>query len=150
MTDENLPLDAPFVPRRGRWVAGAISAATAIIFTVVAILLPGPDQGGVWRTSDKIMLIVFGLAMAAFLARYTLIRAVPRPDVLVIRNLFGTREVPWGQIEAVTFGGGMPWPKLYLVDGDEVGCMAIQRADGEFGTHEAERLATLVKRHQRS
>lgn len=39
---------------------------------------------------DKIMLIVFGLAMAAFLARYTLIKAVPRPDALVIRNLFGT------------------------------------------------------------
>lgn len=56
--------------------------------------------------------------------------------------------MPWGQIEAVTFGGGMPWPKLYLVDGEEIGCMAIQRADGEFGTREAERLATLVQRHQ--
>jgi Bacterial PH domain len=136
---------AVFRPRRGRMVAltGAIVAVS--LFALIAVLLPGPGEGGTWRAADRVFFAACGPAIAAMLWRYATIRAVPTRTSLTIRNLLLTREVPWDAIVSIQFSGGDPWVTLDLDDTDTIAVMAIQKADGPWGRQEASRLAALVQ-----
>lgn len=139
---------AVFRPVRGRLVATVMAVLSVLIFTGGAISLPGVDPAsGSWGLLDRLLVILCGVAVAAFLWRYATIRAVPSPQGLVIRNLITTRELEWAQIIRVQFGGGAPWVSLDLDDTDTVAVMAIQRADGGLGQAAAARLAALVQVH---
>lgn len=137
---------APFRPRSGRWVPLVAGLASIAVFGFVALNLP---RGGVtgWTALDAIMLFLFGVGMAAFLWRYTAIKAVPSSEGLVVRNLFLTREVSWAEILGVLFGEGSPWLILDLADTEQLAVMAVQRADGDFARAEAQRMAALVEAH---
>jgi len=136
---------AVFRPRRGRQVAYGFAALTLVLFAVIAVLLPGPAEGGTWRTGDKIFFVGVGVAIAAMLWRFAAIRAVPTRDGLTVRNLFTTRRLSWQEVLDVRFSGGDPWVSLALSDTDTLAVMAIQKADAEFGRAEAGRLAALVQ-----
>ena len=138
-------LDAPFRPRRGRVVPLVMAAVAIALTTVVAVAM---GSVGVWGGADQLMLVGFGVAIAAFLWRYASIRAVPRGDGLRVRNLLLSRTVPWDDILAVRFPDGDPWVSLELADTDILAVMAIQRVDGERGREEAVRLATLLARRR--
>jgi hypothetical protein len=131
-------------------MAMGMATVTVLIFSTVAALLPGPSRGGEWTVGDRVMLVLFGLAMAAMLWRWASIRAVASADGLLVRNLMLTRRVRWDEIAHVRFPDGDPWVTLDLTDTDTLAVMAIQRADGEFGQQEAVRLATLVHQRQDS
>ena len=136
---------AMFRPRRGRQVSYGFAALTLVLFAVIAVLLPGPDQGGTWRTGDKIFFMGVGVAIALMLWRFASIRAVPTREGLTVRNLFTTRTLSWQEVLDVRFSGGDPWVTLALSDTDTLAVMAIQKADAEFGRSEAGRLAALVQ-----
>ena len=136
---------AVFRPRRGRQVAYGFAAVTLVLFAVIAVLLPGPDEGGTWRTGDKIFFVGVGVAIALMLWRFASIRAVPTRDGLTVRNLFTTRTLSWQEVLDVRFAGGDPWVSLALSDTDTLAVMAIQKADAEYGRAEAGRLAALVQ-----
>lgn len=133
-----------FRPQRGRLVATVVAIAAVVIFGLVSWRMPGPDVGGDWRLGDRLMLLGLGVAIALLLLHYARIAAWPEPEGLRVRNLFLTRVVPWAQIEGIRYGGGEPWVTLELTDGDSLAVMAIQRADGERGRAEAQRLAELA------
>lgn len=135
--------DAPFRPRRGRLVPAVIGAVTLLGAVVLAVALPERFQ-----LVDRVMITGMGAAVAGLMARYATIRATPRPEGLWVRNLGPGRLVPWAEIESVRHAEGMPWPRLDLLDGDEVAVMAVQRADGELGRRELQRLADLVAARQ--
>ncbi len=145
--DGDGPSLEPFRPRRGRAVALASAVLAVVVFAVVALLLPGEAAGGAWTPGDRLLFGLCGVAIAALLGRYAMIRAVPTTDGLAVRNIFLSRTVGWEHVEAVRFGGGEPWVTLDLDDGDTLAVMAVQRADGERSVVEAERLATIVARH---
>ncbi|WP_406831067.1 PH domain-containing protein [Pedococcus sp. KACC 23699] len=136
---------AVFQPRRGRVVALGFAVATLLLFAVIAVLLPGPAQGGTWRTGDKIFFAGVGVAIAFLLWRFASIRAIPTRDGISVRNLITTRVLPWRSIVDVRFGGGDPWVTVELDDTDTLAIMAIQKADAEYGRSEASRLAALVQ-----
>jgi PH (Pleckstrin Homology) domain-containing protein len=136
---------AVFRPRRGRQVAYGFAALTLVLFAVIAVLLPGPDEGGTWRTGDKIFFGAVGVAIALLLWRFASIRAVPTREGLTVRNLFTTRRLSWQEVLDVRFAGGDPWVTLGLSDTDTLAVMAIQKADAEYGRAEAGRLAALVQ-----
>ena len=136
---------APFRPRRGRVVATASAVATVLLFAVVAVVLPGPAEGGNWRAGDRVFFAGVGVAMALLLWRFASIRAVPTRESLTIRNLFLTRTVSWREVVDVRFVEGDPWVTIELSDTDTVAVMAIQKADAGFGRAEAGRLAALVQ-----
>ena len=137
-------LYAPFRPRRGRAVAMTMATLSVVIFTGFALLAPTPAEGGSFAVGDRIMMVALGLTIAAFLWRYTAIRAVPDEQGIDIRNLLLSRRVEWEEVEAVRFHGGAAWPVLALHDGDEVAVMAVQKADGGSSSTDATRLASLV------
>ncbi len=141
---DGVPVDAPFRPRRGRLMALTMAAASVVVFVAVAVLLPEAAAGGSWALADRLLLTAFGLVIAAGLWRYAAIRAVPGTTGLTVRNLVVTRTLRWEEIDRVRFPDGDPWVSLDLFDTDIVAVMAVQRADGEFGQQEAQRLATLV------
>lgn len=143
-TDEQAAF-APFRPRRGRAVAMVSAAATVLLFAVVAVVLPGPAEGGNWRAGDRVFFAGVGVAMALLLWRFASIRAVPTRESLTIRNLFLTRTVSWREVVDVRFAEGDPWVTIELNDTDTVAVMAIQKADAGFGRAEAGRLAALVQ-----
>ena len=121
-----------------------------LIFTGGALSMPRVDpQLGGWGVLDRLLLVLFGVAVAASLWRFASIRAVPSTNGLVIRNLVITRNLEWAQIVRVQFGGGAPWVSVDLDDTDTVAVMAIQKADGAFGQAEAARLSALVQIHSR-
>jgi hypothetical protein len=127
-----------------------MAVLSVLIFTGGAISLPRVDPlyGG-WGLLDRLVLVLCGVAIAAFLWRYASIRAVPSTQGLVVRNLVTTRKLEWAQIVRVQFGGGAPWVSVDLDDTDTVAVMAIQKADGAFGRAEAARLTALVQVHSR-
>ena len=136
--------NAPFVPRRGRLVASVLAVLTLVIFLLVAIFVPER-----FHLVDRLGFFLIGLGVAGLLSRYMTIRAVPRADGLLVRNLGPQQVVPWEDIEAVRFSDGMPWVRLDLADGDDMAVMAIQRADGSGSLAQAQRLSDLVGAHQR-
>lgn len=136
---------ATFRPRRGRVVSSAFAALSVIVFGLVAVLLPGPGEGGQWRLGDRIFLAAVGLSIAALLWRYATIRATPTRETLTVRNLLTTRTVPWQSVVDLRFAGGDPWVTLELDDTDTIAVMAVQKADGDYGRAEASRLAALVQ-----
>jgi hypothetical protein len=138
-------LDAPFRPRRGRVVPLVMGSVAVVLTGVVAL---GMGTLGSWGVPDQLMLLGFGLAIAAFLWRYASIRAVPGEAGLTVRNLLLTRTVDYDEILAVRFPEGDPWVSLELDDTDVLAVMAVQRVDGERGRQEAVRLATLVARRR--
>lgn len=135
----------PFRPRRGRLVALGVVWGALILFGVIAVLLPTVAGDAVWGPVDRVMFFVIGVVIALLAWRFASLRAVPSRERLVVRNLFITRRLEWAQIVSVQYGGGAPWVSLDLDDFDSVAVMAIQKADGAYGEHEASRLAALVR-----
>lgn len=131
---------ADFRPRRGRWFPLAMGAVSLGLCATVALLMGGEG----WSVGDQLMLMSIGLAMAGLMARYASIRARVTEGGLVVRNLFLTRTVGWDEIVSMHFAHGDPWVYADLTDGDTLGIMAVQRADGDWGRQEARRLAELV------
>lgn len=136
----------PFQPRRGRAVALGAGVVSLVLFCVLAALVPGGARG--FGAVDRLMLVGCGVAIAAVLARYAAIRAIPDESGLTVRNLMTTRHLPWTSIEAVRFGHGDPWVSVVLDDTETVAVMAIQRADGLGSQTQAGRLAALVESHR--
>ncbi|WP_462417662.1 PH domain-containing protein [Kytococcus sp. Marseille-QA3725] len=135
----------PFVPRRGRWVAMASAVVLAVLFTVIAVAMQDRGPG------DRATTALVGIAMAVFLWRYALIRAVPDRKGMTVRNLFTTQRVEWQQVRGVAFSPGDPWARLQRTGGQEdLAVMAIQAADGRASHEEASRLAGIVQALGRS
>lgn len=140
---------AVFRPRRGRIVALSCAVVAVLVFGGVALQLPSDGGGTQWHALDRLTVLGIGVAMALLFWRYATIRATPSAEGLVVRNLFITRTLVWGQIVRVEFGDGAPWVSLDLDDTDQLAVMAIQRADGPTARAEASRLVALVQAHQR-
>jgi hypothetical protein len=123
--------------------------AQAVVLGTLAFAMPGagPVAFG-WFDRLGVLLIAAGVAWV--LSLFARVRAVPSPEGLHVRNLVRQHDLEWTQIVTVRFGGGDPWVTLDLDDGEILPVMAIQRADGERGTAEARRLATLVWAHSRT
>ena len=121
------------------------AVATLGVFSVIAVVLPGPAEAGNWRRGDRLFFESLGVAIALVLWRYASIRAIPTREGLTVRNLFTTRRVSWQSVVDLRFSGGDPWVTMELDDTDTLAVMAIQKADGAYGRSEASRLAALLQ-----
>ncbi|GAB7189740.1 hypothetical protein NUM3379_04460 [Kineococcus sp. NUM-3379] len=142
-------LSTPFRPRRARRLGIPFAAALFAVLAVVGVAMLTTGFPG-WTVLDTVLCVGFGALLAAGVLRIVGVRAVPADDALVVRNVFLTTRVPWASIVAVRFGGGDPWLTLDTGSGENLAVMAVQRADGTWGTEQAGRLATLVELHTRT
>ena len=102
-TPDEVAAFAPFRPRRGRTVSLGFAVASLVVFAVIAVVLPGPEQGGLWRAGDRVFFALLGVAIAALLWRFASIRALPTRETLTVRNLFTTRVISWRSVVDVRF-----------------------------------------------
>ncbi|AXH95101.1 PH domain-containing protein [Ornithinimicrobium avium] len=140
-----------FRPVVGAWVAGGMAVACVVTFALVAIFSPMPlGSTPALSLVNRAGVALIGVAGAAFLLRYAVLRAVPSRSGLRVVNLFSSRDLEWAQIVQVGFSGGAPWAVLELDDTEELAVMAIQRSDGDRARAEASRLAALIEHHHRT
>jgi len=144
--DGESPLYATFRPRRGRQTAVWVGTAQAVLFLLVALVLPNGGEIG-FHWFDRLGLVLVSAAIALLLWRFARLAVMVDEQGLVVRNLAADRRLDWAEVLAVRFGGGQPWVTLDLADGEPMAVMAIQRADGTYGEAEAHRLARLVAMH---
>ena len=140
------PVSDPYAVFRPRWgtrVPTIMAVVVLVAFAVAAVTI----QGDNWMITDRVFLFVLGVAISWFLSRFARIEARPSESGLVVRNLFLTRRLEWGQILRLQFGGGAPWASIDTSDADTVAIMAIQKADGEHAQRQAARLAALIEHH---
>ncbi len=137
---------AIFRPRRGAWVARISALACVLVFAYLALSTPSTGSVG-WSVPDRIMTVLFGLALGALIYRFAALRAIPSPTGLRVINLFRRHDVEWTSVVNVGYSGGTPWAVLEMVDTEQIAVMAIQRSDGAFAEKEASRLAALVSHH---
>ena len=132
---------APFRSRRARVVTLTLGAVAVLVFAAVAV--------GLYVSSgrpDALLLVVFGLAVAAVCWRYASISAIPDREGILVRNLLLTRRSPGQRSSVSTMAAERSTlATLVLDDGDALAIMAIQRADGPSAQAEASRLAALVQ-----
>lgn len=138
------PTDRPFRPRRARVVGLAFAVGIAVVMVGMSIGLSLAPESG-WTGQDTVSALVFAAIVSGGLVRLVTVNARVTERALVVRNVVFTREVEWGEVVAVRFGGADPWLTLDLDDGENLAVMGVQRADGEFAKAEALRLARLVE-----
>lgn len=147
-SDDHAAMHRPFRPRAARYVAIAAAVAFVAGIGFLAVVVPARLSITVpW--ADRVGYALLAVGVAWLLLRHAGVRALPDDDGLTVRNLIYTRHVAWPQVVSVRFGPDRPWVQLDLADGSTLAVMGIQRADGDYATREARRLATLVAYHSR-
>ncbi|MDQ3763920.1 MAG: PH domain-containing protein [Actinomycetota bacterium] len=117
-------------PRKARWVAVTAAVLLFVVFTVVALLLRQTPTGVYFQFSDQVAMVVLGLLLAGAALLFARPRVRAGADGVEVRNVLGTRTVPWELVLRVSFPDGAPWARLELPDDEYIAVMAIQAADG--------------------
>jgi hypothetical protein len=134
-------------PRKARRVAVAAAVVLVVVFSVVAVLLRRTPTGVYFRLSDQVAMVLLGLLLAgaALLFARPWVRA--GADGVEVRNLLGTRMVPWELVLRVSFPDGAPWARLELPDDEYIAVMAIQSADGRHAVQAIRALRAVHAEH---
>jgi hypothetical protein len=137
-------------PRRARIVCWVAAPVVLIVFVLIANGLHGRtgDGPGTFQRGDQIAMIGLGVLAALGVLMFTRPRVVADADRIRVRNVFGSYELPWEIVRAVTFGRGAPWLTLDLYDDDVVAVMAIQAADKDYAVRAARELRALHSSHR--
>jgi hypothetical protein len=99
----------------------------------------------VFSVGDRIAVFVVALGVSWFLHQHASVRITATAEHLVVRNLFRTRTLDWGEVLAVRFNPGDPWTYHDLADGESLAAMGIQASDGPAALESARELARLVR-----
>lgn len=130
-------------PRRVRRAAWVGAVATVVVFVVIAAVLRTSDTGVYFRTADQVSMVLLGLLIAGGI----LLMARPRVRAdargIEVRNVAGSRYVPWELVRAVAFPEGASWARLDLPDYEYLPVLAVQAVDGQRAVEDMRRLRAL-------
>lgn len=121
--------------------AGAV--VTVVLFTVIAVVLRNSDTGVHFRFADQVAMVVLGLLFAGGLL--LLARPRVRADAagIEVRNVVGTRYLPWELVRRISFPEGASWARLDLPDDEYLSVLAVQAVDGQRAVDGITRLRAL-------
>jgi PH (Pleckstrin Homology) domain-containing protein len=122
-------------PRKARRVAVAAAVVLVVVFAVVAALLRRTSTGVYFRVSDQVAMMLLGLLLAGAALLFARPRVRAGADGVEVRNVLGTRTLPWELVLRVSFPDGAPWARLELPDDEYIAVMAIQSTDGRHAVH---------------
>ena len=143
MTD--VPTTVTARPQRARIICWIAAPVILLVFAFIASGLHGKtgDGPGTFQRGDQIAMIGLGVLAALGVLMFTRPRIVADADGVRVRNVFGSYEVEWSIVRAVTFGRGAPWLTLQLYDDDVLTVMAVQAADKQYAVEVARGLRAL-------
>ncbi|MBV9163114.1 MAG: PH domain-containing protein [Pseudonocardiales bacterium] len=134
-------------PRRARRIAIAAAVLLVAVFAVVAALLRRTPTGVYFRLSDQIAMMLLGLLLAGAALLFARPRVRAGAEGVEVRNLLGTRTLPWELVFRVSFPDGAPWARLELPDDEYIAVMAIQAADGRWAVQAIRALRAVHAEH---
>lgn len=134
-------------PRKARRVAVAAAMLLVGVFTVIAVLLRETPTGVYFRPSDQVAMVVLGLLLAGAALLFARPRVRAGADGVEVRNLLGSRMLPWELVQRVSFPDGAPWARLELPDDEYIAVMAIQSADGRHAVQSIRSLRAVHAEH---
>ncbi|HEY3895729.1 MAG TPA: PH domain-containing protein [Pseudonocardiaceae bacterium] len=134
-------------PRRALRVSVVAAVVLIVVFSVVGALLRNTPTGVYFRVSDQVAMVLVGVLLAggALLFARPRVRAGARG--VEVRNLLGSRLVPWELVLRVSFPDGAPWARLELPDDEYIAIMAIQSADGRYAVEAIRGLRAVHAKH---
>ena len=130
-------------PRKARRVAVAAAVVLVVVFVVVAVLLRRTPTGVYFQLSDQVAMVLLGLLLASAALLFARPRVRASGDSVEVRNLLGTRTVPWDLVLRVSFPDGAAWARLELPDDEYIAVMAIQAADSRHAVQAIRRLRAV-------
>jgi Bacterial PH domain len=134
-------------PRKARRIAIAAAVLLVAVFAVVAALLRRTPTGVYFRLSDQVAMMLLGLLLAGAALLFARPRVRASAEGVEVRNLLGTRTVPWELVRRVSFPDGAPWARLELPDDEYIAVMAIQAADGRWAVRDIRALRAVHAAH---
>jgi hypothetical protein len=136
-------------PHRARIICWIVAPTVLVVFLLITTGLHGKtgDGPGTFQRGDSIAMIGLGILAALGVLLFTRPRVVADLDRVKVRNVFGSYEVSWDVVRAVTFGRGAPWLTLDLYDDDVLNVMAVQAADKDHAVRAARGLRALHAAH---
>jgi hypothetical protein len=130
-------------PRKARRVAVAAAVLLAGVFSVIAALLRRTSTGVYFQISDQVAMVLLGLLLAGAALLFARPRVRAGADGVEVRNLLGSRLLPWSLVRRVSFPESAPWARLELPDDEYVAVMAIQSADGRHAVQAIQGLRAV-------
>jgi Bacterial PH domain len=134
-------------PRKARRIAIAAAVLLVAVFAVVAALLRRTPTGVYFRLSDQVAMMLLGLLLAGAALLFARPRVRASAEGVEVRNLLGTRTLPWELVLRVSFPDGAPWARLELPDDEYIAVMAIQAADGRWAVRDIRALRAVHAEH---
>jgi hypothetical protein len=126
-----------------------MAGALVVVMTVVAVLLKSSTTGVVaFHTSDQVAMVGLGLALGAGVLMVGRSRVDADAEVIRVRNVVISHELPWSAVRAVRFNEHSPWATLLLTNDDELAVSAVQAADGARALAAVRGLRALLADHQ--
>jgi len=135
-----------FHPRIVALMAGLMGMSLIAVFGVVWFRLPA-DARETFSWFQRITLLAFFGAVLWILYRMTTLRVTAYADRLWIRNVFKSYTLAWGEISALRFRPGDAWLQLFDADGNRIGILAVQAAEGSRASRAARQLAAVARDH---
>ena len=135
-----------FHPRIVALMAGLMGLSLIAVFGVIWVRLPDESKE-TFSWFQRITLLAFFGAVLWILYRMTTLRVTAYPDRLYVRNVFKSYTVPWSEISALRFRSGDAWLQLFDADGNRLGILAVQAAEGSRASRAAKDLAAVAREH---
>jgi hypothetical protein len=129
-----------------------VAAVVVVVFTAAAFLLSGAtdgaDDGATFQRSDQYAMVILGVIVAAGILVFARPMVTADERHVHVRNLFGSVDVPWEVVRAVTFNRGSPWASLELADDDLISLLAVQAVDKQYAVDGVRALRRLLAAHR--
>ncbi|MEO6955315.1 MAG: PH domain-containing protein, partial [Antricoccus sp.] len=106
-------------------------------------LLKKSEAGVVFTTGDQVGIAGIGFILAFGTLLFTWPRVWANSERVRVRNIFSTKNVPWGVVSGVGVTSGAAWAVLDLHDDDQVAMLGLQVGDGEYALAAMKRLRQL-------
>ncbi|RJL31335.1 PH domain-containing protein [Bailinhaonella thermotolerans] len=140
---EHVPtLPVTWRPRRGRIVSYGFAVFVVAGSVVLALLLPAS-----FHLPDRLGIIVFCLLVAGLLHVLARSRVEASAEGVTVVNPTRTHRLAWAEIVDVRFVRGDSWPRFDLSDGDTLGALGIQSADGDLALQAVADLRALIRKY---
>jgi Bacterial PH domain len=130
-------------PRRALIAAVVGAVLVVALFTVIAVLLRTSPTGVYFRLADQVSMIVLGLLLAGGLLLMARPRVRADAEGIEVRNVAGSRRLPWTAVRRIAFPDGASWARLDLPDDEYLPVLAIQAVDRDHAVAGITRLREL-------
>lgn len=135
-----------FHPRVLALMAGVMGLSLIAVFGVIWFRLPA-DSRDTFSWFQRLTLLAFFGAILWILYRMITLRVTAYAEGLQVRNVFKSYSLKWSEISGLRFRSGDAWLQLFDADGNRIGILAIQAAEGSRASRAAKELAAVARDH---